>query len=90
MEKIMGLIKRKASAVLEGDDVPPPAPDLAGEILKLRGQIEAFIDSKVMELKSGRDGASIPIDFLRHQLTGGETSCHCRAALRVLADESDA
>ena len=84
----MALLKRKPNAVLEGDDVAP-SPDLAGEILKLRGQIEAFIDSKVMELKAGRDGAPLPVDFLRHQLTGGETSCHCRAAMRILAAESN-
>ena len=79
--------KRKPK-VLEGAGVPR-VPDLAGEILRLRGQVEAFLDAKVAELKSSRDGASVPIDFLRHQLTGGETSCHCRAAMRVLADESN-
>ena len=84
----MGLIKRKPNAVLEGDDVPPPAPDLAGEILKLRGQIEAFIDAKVAILKASRDGRSQSVDFLRHMLTHGET-CHCRGALNILMDEAN-
>jgi hypothetical protein len=88
MEEIMGLIKRKPNAVLEGDDVPR-TPDLAGEILRLRGQVEAFLDAKIMELKASRDGASQPADFLRHQLTRGD-SCACRVAMTVLADESDA
>jgi len=88
MEEIMGLIKRKPNAVLEGDDVAPLTPDLAGAILKLRGQLDAFIQSKVMELKASRDGASQPIDFLRRQLTGGD-NCLCRVTMSILADESN-
>jgi hypothetical protein len=88
MEKIMRLLKRKANAVLEGDDVPPPAPDLAGEILKLRGQVAAFLEAKVMELKASRDGASQPIDFLRQQLTRGD-SCACRVAMNILAEDEN-
>jgi len=72
----MALLKRKAE----------PAPDLAGEILKLRGQVEAFIDAKVAEAKSSRDGAGIPVNQLRHMLTHGD-SCTCRAALNILMDE---
>ena len=82
----MVFARRKSNAV--GDDVPPPAPDLAGNILKLRGQVAAFLDAKVMELKNSRDGRSQSVDFLRHMLVHGET-CHCRAALRVLADQSN-
>jgi hypothetical protein len=80
----MAWAKRK----LEGDNVPPPTPDLAGEILRLRGQIETFIDQKLMELKGSRDGASQPIDFLRQQLTRGD-SCACRVAMNLLADKSN-
>jgi hypothetical protein len=61
--------------------------DLGGEILRLRGQIEAFIDAKVQELKRSRDGAGLPIEMLRHQLTGGG-SCQCRVALKLLQENS--
>jgi hypothetical protein len=60
-----------------------PEPDLGGEILRLRGQIESFIDAKVAELKAGRDGQSQPVEVLRHMLTQGDT-CLCRAATRLL------
>lgn len=63
---------------------PAPPPDLAGQILKLRGQVEAFLDAKVAELKASRDGASIPVDQLRHMLTRGDT-CNCRVAMNLLA-----
>ena len=85
----MRLVKRKPNAVLEGDDVPPPAPDLAGAILKLRGQVEAFIESKVLELKASADGRSQSIDVLRQMLTKGD-GCACRVAMNILADQSDA
>jgi hypothetical protein len=62
---------------------PEPAPDLGGEILRLRGQIENFIDGKVAELKASRDGQSLPVGDLRHMLTQGD-SCLCRAATRLL------
>ena len=75
----MALAKRK----------PEPAPDLAGEILRLRGQIESFIDGKVAELKAGRDGQSLPVEQLRHMLTRGD-SCLCRAAMNILAEQNHA
>ena len=80
------LAKRKSNAVLEGDDVPP-SPDLAGEILRLRGQIESFIDAKVAELKAGRDGQSMPVKQLRLMLTRGD-NCPCRVAMNILAEET--
>ena len=74
----MGLAKRR----------PEVAPDLAGEILRLKGQIESFIDGKVAELKAGRDGASMPAEQLRHMLTRGD-SCLCRAATNILAERGN-
>jgi hypothetical protein len=63
----------------------PQPVDLGGEILRLRGQVEAFIDGKVAELKNTRDGAGIPSEMLKHQLTGGLNQlCECRAALKIL------
>ena len=60
--------------------------DLGGEILRLRGEIDAFIDGKVAALKAGRDGAGIPIEALKHDLLKGDP-CLCRAVMRLL-DES--
>jgi len=61
----------------------PSPPDLGGEILRLRGEIEAFIDGKVEEAKAARDGQSMPREQLRHMLTHGD-QCRCHAALRIL------
>jgi len=80
------MLAKRTNAVLEGDDVPL-SPDLAGEILKLRGQVEAFLDGKVAELKAGRDGQSMPVEQLRHMLTRGD-NCPCRVAMNILAEES--
>ena len=66
---------------------PEPAPDLAGEILRLRGELESFIDSKVAQVKASRDGKDLPVDVIRKQLTRGH-SCHCVVAMNLLAEES--
>jgi hypothetical protein len=62
-----------------------PSVDLGGEILRFRGQLEAFLDARVAELKAGRDGASIPVEQLRLMLTRGD-GCLCRAATHILAE----
>jgi hypothetical protein len=77
MEEIMLAAKKKQ-----------PQADLGGEILRLRGQIEAFIGTKVAEAKASRDGASMPVEQLRHMLTRGD-SCLCRAAMIILAERAD-
>jgi hypothetical protein len=81
----MALLKRKPNAVLEGADVPR-TPDLAGAIMRLRGEVEAFIDGKVMEVKQSAAGQSLPLEQLRHMITRGD-SCSCRVAMNLLADE---
>jgi hypothetical protein len=63
-----------------------PQVDLGGEILRLRGQIESFIDAKVAQLKAGRDGQSMPVEQLRLMLTHGD-NCLCRCAMNLLAEE---
>jgi hypothetical protein len=63
-----------------------PVRDLGGEILRLRGEIESFIDAKVAEVKRSESGRDLPIDSLRHMLTRGD-SCLCRAAMHILAEE---
>jgi hypothetical protein len=87
----MGLLKRKpTNAHLEGDDivVVPRAPDLAGEILRLRAQIESFVDAKVAELRASRDGQSQPADSLRLMLTQG-SGCLCAVAMNILAERGN-
>ena len=74
----MGLAKRKDE----------PAPDLAGSILRLRGQIESFIGAKVAELKRSADGANQPVESLRQMLTRGD-SCMCRVAMNILAERGE-
>jgi hypothetical protein len=70
------LAKRKAE----------PAPDLAGEILRVRALIESYIDGKVAALKASRDGASIPVEQIRAMLTRN-VMCGCAVALNLLADD---
>jgi hypothetical protein len=70
------LAKRKPNAV----------PDLAGEILRLKGEVDAFIDGKVAELKASADGQSLPTEMLRQSLTRGD-SCSCRVAMKILAED---
>jgi hypothetical protein len=60
-----------------------PMRDLGGEILRLRGEIEAFIDAKVAEAKRSESGRDLPLGSLRHMLTRGD-SCLCRAAINIL------
>ena len=57
--------------------------DLAEEIRIIRAEAEAFIESKVMELKASPSGAALPIDSLRIMLTKHDT-CPCRVATRLL------
>jgi len=71
----MALAKRKEAA-----------PDLGGEILRVRALIESYIDGKVAALKASRDGASIPAEQLRAMLTRN-VMCGCAVALNLLADE---
>ena len=63
-----------------------PAPDLGGEILRLRGLIENYIDGKVAALRASRDGSSIPAEQLRAMLTRN-VMCGCAVALNLLADD---
>ena len=63
----------------------PRTVDLGGEILRLRGEIEAFIDGKVAALRAGPDGASLPPQMLRNMLMRND-ECLCRAATRLLEE----
>jgi hypothetical protein len=72
----MGVAKRKSE----------PTEDLGGEILRLRGQIEAFIDAKVLQMKQSASGRDLPADTLRMMLTHG-SGCWCQIALNVMAGE---
>ena len=70
------LAKRKAE----------PAPDLGGEILRLRGLIENYIDGKVAAIKASRDGSSIPVEQIRAMLTRN-VQCGCAVVLSLLEAE---
>jgi hypothetical protein len=65
---------------------PAPAPDLTGQILKLRGEILSFIDGRVAQIKASRDGGALPAETIRMMLTHG-SGCWCQVALNVMADE---
>jgi hypothetical protein len=70
----MALAKRK----------PEPVPDLAGTIMRLRGEVESFIDGKIAQIKQSRDGRDLPLEVIRQSLTRGD-SCLCRVAMNILA-----
>jgi hypothetical protein len=52
----------------------------------LKGEVDAFIDGKVAELKASADGQGLPLEVLRHSLTRGD-SCSCRIAMKLLAGD---
>lgn len=71
---------KEAAPVRFGDYTPDVAkPDLGGAILKLRGEIESFIDGKVVDQ---------PAESLRQMLTHG-SGCLCAVALNILAERGD-
>jgi hypothetical protein len=70
----MALAKRK----------PEPVPDIGGAIMKLRGEVESFIDGKIAQIKNSRDGRDLPVEVIRQSLTHG-ISCHCAVAMNILA-----
>ena len=76
----MGLIKRKP------EPTPEPTPDLVGQILRMRGELESFIDGQVDRLKQTADGRSLPREVLRQSLTRNN-SCLCAVAMNILADQ---
>ena len=58
---------------------------LAERLKQASAEAEAFIESKVAELKASPEGQLLPIDWLRNDLrnrTGG--SCNCRCVLKIL------
>ena len=67
---------------------PAPAPDLAGEVLKLRGMIRAFIDAKVDEVERSQSGSGLPAESIRMMLCRGD-DCFCRICMNLLAEESN-
>jgi hypothetical protein len=63
---------------------PDPAPDLAGVIMQLRGEVESFLDGKIAQIKASRDGKDLPVEVIRQSLTRSD-SCLCRVAMNILA-----
>jgi len=62
-------------------------PDLASEIHRIRGDVDAYIDSKVMELKQSQSGSGLPVQVL-HQMIAKPGECPCRTGLRLLQEDS--
>jgi hypothetical protein len=58
-------------------------PDLGAEIERLRGDLLAFLDDKVAALKATRDGAGLPSETLRQQLTGN-SNCLCQIVAHLI------
>jgi len=81
------MIKTKAKSQPQPE---APKASLAERITQARAEAEAFIESKVRELKASPDAAMLPIDWLRQDLRkrhGG--SCNCRCALSLMENEAD-
>src|SRR5262245_51813144 len=58
---------------------------LADRIKAVCSEAEAYVETKVRELKNSPDGRLLPIDWLRSDLRkrhGG--SCHCKCALSLM------
>jgi hypothetical protein len=66
----------------------PVAPSLAEQIRLCRADAEAFVETKVMELKNSPSGSALPIDSLRMMLTKRD-DCSCRVATRLLEEKSN-
>ena len=63
---------------------------LAARLERARAEAEAFIESKVQELKASEEGRLLPIDWLRQNLralNGGH--CDCKVALALLEKNHD-
>lgn len=70
---------------------PIAGSSLADRIRQARREAEAFVESKVRELKASEEGSGLPIDWLRQNLkarNGG--NCSCRVALSLLAGDTNA
>jgi hypothetical protein len=64
----MAVAKRKPVV-----EAVPSTPDLGGMILKMRGQIEAYIDAKIAQIKNSRDGRDLPVEVIRQSLTRNDS-----------------
>jgi hypothetical protein len=65
---------------------PAPAPSLAEQIRLCKAEAQAYVESKVMELKNSPSGSALPIDSLRLMLTKRD-DCSCRVATRLLENK---
>lgn len=77
----MKLLKTKTQAQAKPEETPV---SLAERIEQIRAETEAFIESKVAELKASPEGRLLPIDWLRADLrrrTGGDCNCKCVSAI---------
>jgi len=56
--------------------------DLAADIEAVQAQISAYLDDRLAELKSSRDGAGLSVEWLKQDLLRG--LCPCFAAKRLI------
>jgi hypothetical protein len=56
--------------------------DMAGELLRFKGLIDAFIDGRIEQIKASRDGCDLPREIIKQMVMGaGTCPCSCVAAL---------
>jgi hypothetical protein len=65
---------------------PEPQLSLADQIRAAQQAAEELIEREAQKIKASRDGARLPIDWIRldirTRMKGGQ--CHCRCALNLL------
>jgi hypothetical protein len=63
-----------------------PPLDMGGELLRFRALVDAFIDGKIEEIKSSRDGANLPRETIRAMIVRGG-SCPCKSVAELLGQQ---
>ena len=79
----MKLLKSKQQPA----EAPVKGPSLAERIKQARLDADEYIDQQVAKLKATKDAECLPIGMLRQMLTKN-SSCACRAALRLLEEKN--
>jgi hypothetical protein len=75
----------KKSQPAEAPEVGPSS--LAERLTQARDEAEAFIETKVVELKASEEGKLLPIDWLRANLrTRHGGGCNCTVALKLMGE----
>ena len=59
----------------------------ACDIQRLRNRLDDYLNARAFEVKQSRDGAGLPLEILRANLTGND-HCLCHVVARLLGDPS--